>query len=527
MTVRAVGLSFVAMIALASCGPASARDLHVDNGSPLATDGGGATPPDRPFRTISAALARAVAGDTVWVAAGTYREFLHFPRSGDGPDRRIHLAAVDGAQVTIKGSDVVTGWTSAGRGIWRRSGWTVNSQQVFADGVPLQQIGATSPFNARTWGGQPILPARGSGLADLVPGSFLYDAASSTLHVRLAGDADPNAHLIEAAVRDVVVNSGPTSHVELRGLAFAHSNTSAAPSQRGIVNIEGDDWVVSGCKFEYGDFAGLSLSGAGHRVRDSVASHNGNIGITINGSDAAHGWEPYPGRPRQDIVLERNETSDNNYRGFFANFQAGGVKAANACNGVRVSKHVARGNAGTAIWFDLGCRDVTIEQATLERNTRGIEYEISEQAVISGNVVTGSAQHGIYVNASSDVVVADNTLDDNGWGIVVHGVPRSEHPRLDRNEVRGNVIGRSRDVDLVMYVGPEATGNASDFNLFYRPDGGVRIAWTTTASFGVTHRDLAAFSAATGQERHSTTGDPRLRSTLKTPGAARLGGARR
>jgi parallel beta-helix repeat protein len=515
---RTLGLSWVAAIAIASCGPASAGDLYVDNGSPVASDENAGTR-DRPLRTISAALARAVSGDTVWIAPGTYRELLHFPRGGESPDRPIRLVAVEGA-VSIRGSDVVTGWRPAGRGVWTRSGWTVNSQQVFVDGAPLQQIGATNPFHSRTWGGQPILRPTGRGVSDMVPGSFFFDAGSATLHVRLRGDADPNAHLLEAAVRDVVINSGPVSHVELRGLGFAHSNTSAAPSMRGIVNIEGDGWVVTGCTFTHGDFAGLSLSGAGHRVRDSVASRNGNVGISINGSDAAHGWAPYPGRPPQDIVLERNETSENNYRGFFANFQAGGVKAANACNRVRISGHVARDNAGTGIWFDLGCRDVTIEQARVERNTRGIEYETSDRAVISNNVVTGSSEHGIYVNASSDVDVVDNTLDGNGWAIVVHGIPRAEHPRLERNRVRGNDIARSGKVDLVQYVGREAAGNLSDFNVFYRPEGGVRISWTSTDAYGVTHRDLAAFSAATGQERHSSTADPRLRSTRRAARAA-------
>jgi hypothetical protein len=509
-------LPLLAALAAALAGPASARDLHVDGASPAASDGAAGTPA-RPLKTISAAVARAAAGDTIRIAGGTYREFIHFPRGGDGPGRRLRLVAARGARVTVKGSDVVTGWQRSAQGGWKRSAWTVNSQQVFVDGRPLRQVGATSPLHARRWGGRPILPVRGRGASDLFPGSFFYDAASSTLHVRLRRDADPNEHLVEASVRDVVVNAGPVGHVELRGLEFAHSNTSAGGVLRGIVNIEGDGWVVTRCRFVRGDLAGLSLSGNGHRVRDSVASQNGAVGIAIDGSDAAHGWAPYAGRAPQDIVLEGNETSRNNTRGFLATYHAGGVKAANGCNGVRISRHVARANAGPGIWFDLGCHDVVVQGSTLAGNTRGIEYETSDRALISRNVITGSAEHGVYVNASSDVSVVENRLEGNRWGIVLHGLPRAEHPRLERVRLRGNVVARSGAADLVLYAGPGAAGITSDHNRF--EGAGAKLSWTRTDRYDVTHRDLAAFAAATGQDRHSSSAVPGapLREARATP----------
>jgi Right handed beta helix region len=516
---RALPAALVA--AVAACDVAVARDLHVDAASVAASDANAGTP-GRPLKTISAGVAKAMPGDTVWVQSGTYRESIHFPRSGEGPDRPIRIVAARGAEVVIKGSDVVTGWMPAGGGIWTKTGWAVNSQQVFADGKPLQQIGATSPFNTESWGGQVILPPVGRGLSDMTPGSFFYDAASATLHVRLADDGDPNAHAIEASVRDVVIPSGPASFVELRELRFSHSNTTAIPSMQGIVNIAGRSWVVANCAFTYGDFAGLNVAGEGHRIEGSTASHNGNTGISIQGSDAAHGWAPYDGRPPQQIVLEGNETSDNNYRRFYPNYQAGGLKASNSCNGVRISRHVARGNAGTAVWFDLGCRDAVVEDSTFQDNRRGVEYETSDRAVIARNVITGSAEHGIYVSASSEVSVVENTLDGNGFGIVLHGEPRAEHPALAGNDVRRNVVRSSGKADLVVYVGPGAAGNTSDYNRFERRDGRVRISWTRTERYDVTHDDLRTFSDETGQERHSSTGDPQAAvGRSRVPGRAR------
>jgi parallel beta-helix repeat protein len=356
-----------------------------------------------------------------------------------------------------------------------------------------------------------VLPAVGSGRADLTPGSFFYDAPSTTLYVRLESEADPNTQTIEASVRDVVIQSGRVSFIELHGLRFSHSNTSAIPAMRGIVNIEGDAWVVTGCSFTHGDFAGLSLSGAGHRIRGNVANSNGNLGIGINGSDAAHGWAPYPDRPPQDVVLEGNVTSFNNTRGFNWGFQAGGVKAASSCHRVRVSDHTAASNAGVGIWFDLGCRDVTIERSVVTGNVVGIEYEISDDARIAHNLAVGNSKFGIFVSASSGVTVSNNTLDRNGeFGIVVHGMPRAEHPLLQDNTVRDNIIAESGASDIVVHSqAPHATGNTSDHNLYYRRAGGVKITWTESGRYGVTHEDLGALSRSTGQERRSRSGDPR------------------
>jgi hypothetical protein len=490
-------------------GSASA-DLYVDGRHPAASDANDGAR-DRPFKTLSAAIARARPGATVWVASGTYRESVSFPRGGAGPDQRIRVAAASGADVAVKGSDVVTGWGRARGALWKKTGWKVNSQQVFVDGEPLRQIGATSPFNDASWGGKPILPPTGRGLADVSTGSFFYDRAAETLYVRLRDDGDPNTHLVEASVRAHVIVA-TVDFVELRGLKFSHSNTSALPAMMGIVNIQASGWLVTGCSFTWGDFVGLSVSGEGHRLSDNVASDNGNLGIAINGSDAAHDWEPYPGRPPQDIVLERNETSRNNYRGFYPYYQAGGVKAVSSCNGIRITQHTAIANAGPGIWFDIGCRDATVEDSRLQDNTRGIEYEMSDGARIARNLVTGSSEQGIYVNASSGVSVVNNTLDGNTWSIVVHGVPRAEHPQLKGNSVSANIIAASRKADLVIHPpAPGVRDNTSDYNLFYdgATEGAVRIAWAARSSYRITHADLGKFADDTGQDRHSIIADPR------------------
>lgn len=64
----------------------------------------------RPFLTISKAADIAQPGDVVTVSEGVYRERINPPRGGTSDQRRIVYQAAAGADVTIKGSEVASGW---------------------------------------------------------------------------------------------------------------------------------------------------------------------------------------------------------------------------------------------------------------------------------------------------------------------------------------------------------------------------------------------------------------------------------
>ena len=72
-----------------------------------------------PFRTISAAAQRAQAGDTITVHAGVYRERVNPPRGGQSDAKRIIYRAAPGERVTIKGSEIVKGWSKVQGEVWK------------------------------------------------------------------------------------------------------------------------------------------------------------------------------------------------------------------------------------------------------------------------------------------------------------------------------------------------------------------------------------------------------------------------
>jgi alpha-L-arabinofuranosidase len=92
-----------------------AAELHVTMG------GNDSNPGTRksPLRTIQRAADLAQPGDTITVHAGTYREQINPPRGGLSERQRIVYRAARGAQVEIKGSEVIQGWVAVQPDVWK------------------------------------------------------------------------------------------------------------------------------------------------------------------------------------------------------------------------------------------------------------------------------------------------------------------------------------------------------------------------------------------------------------------------
>jgi hypothetical protein len=89
------------------------KTYYVDNTDARADDNGPGTSA-RPFRTINKAAQVLQPGERVVIAAGTYRECVRPARGGTSPSQMISYEAAPGAQVFIKGSDVLKGgWVQA------------------------------------------------------------------------------------------------------------------------------------------------------------------------------------------------------------------------------------------------------------------------------------------------------------------------------------------------------------------------------------------------------------------------------
>jgi hypothetical protein len=340
------------------------RTYHVNNTHPQASDSNSGES-NKPLATISGALQRAMPGDLVLVLSGTYRETLEFVRGGQSSDKPITVKALEDQNVSVLGSEIVKGWSLAYDKVWVKQGWTINSQQVFCNGQPLTQIGYSNPFHEMTLNGEPVLPARGSGLKDMFPGSFWYDAEMGSLYVWLPDGSSPSDHFMEASVRPYIIAPNSLDHIHVQGFIFAHSNVSSLGRDESMVNIRGNNWKIQDCQFLLADMGALSLEGEGHLVEKSSFILNGSHGISINQLDTEGDWAGQDEPRTRNITLRVNETSYNNIRDFSHNWKAGGIRALDSCLNISIDEHQALENKGAGIWFDAECRDISITRSCL------------------------------------------------------------------------------------------------------------------------------------------------------------------
>jgi parallel beta-helix repeat protein len=489
---RALFISFLSIFFIVSSRAYSA-EYYVDQNFPGSSDANDGTS-TRPWKTIQKAASQMVAGDTVNVRNGVYRESIEVKNSGENPQKMIAFRA-SGNNVIVKGSDVVSGWTPWRGKIWKKDNWPTNSQQVFVDGEILGQIGGNASYPPQR------LPARGAGVSDVEAGTFYYNATEKALYVWLKDGGNPNQHLVEASTQPYLFLARKKNFIRLTGFNFQHSNTTATYANGWpAVNMSSDNSIAENNSVSWCDFTGMGGTGNNLKIMNNTSNYNGNSGMGFTGSG---------------IVMEGNTTNYNNYRGFVVDWHSGGVKNVMFVNS-RIDGHMAMGNKGPGIWCDIDCTDVTITSSrAISNEGMGIFYEISKSAVIKNNVTAGNSLHGIYISASDNCLVLNNLAYGNMRGIVVHGVPRSYGGKSyssNNNVVENNIMADNSNADLVMAKpSANASGNVSDYNLFYQSTGPLNLRLDYAGAM----TSLAQWQRATGQDQHSVVGNPRFINSSK------------
>lgn len=451
-----------------------------------------------PFKTIQKAMDTAIAGDTVFVRGGVYRETVTVAKGGGTAGNLVTVQGYNGEVPVIKGSDVVTGWTQYNSTIWKKTGWAVNSQQVFVDfndaqpSKPLQQIGLPSTYYTT----YEYPSAVGSGLSTMVPGSFYYDAAATTLYVWLPDGSDPNTHVMEASTRGRLFFMG-MPYIYLKGFAFRHSNNSAIKQQAAAVELSSNS-VIDQCDIQQTDFAGLQM---GYMQSNTQAI---NCNISNNGDSGINAAATY------NFRVANVTMNNNNYRNFNTLWHAGGFKAATKAYGT-VEFSEASGNNGSGIWFDYcnGGSAITVRNNYVHNNgpkEAGIFFEVSKNGLIYNNVLANNTRRGIYISASDNTRVFNNTVFGTKVysAIEVGGMPRTG-ATLTYNSVTNNIISHNTtnyDLWITPDNGTTILGNTSNYNNFYRPTGSL-VFFSSVINYG-----LSAWQTATKQDMNSLNVNP-------------------
>jgi parallel beta-helix repeat protein len=420
----------------------------------------------QPFCTIGAATKKALAGDTVLVAAGTYREQVTPTARGESANH-ITLRAT-GPNVVISGSNDLSSaaWEATGTTAWR---------VAYAPAAAPTQV----------WADQARL-ALASSATTTTSGSWFYDPVAKYLYVDLGGGNPGAGHAIAAGARNFGLLLRNVSWWDVSGFRVVDTNLSGVfLDSTDQVTLAGVDAVRAGAHgVTIDNSARANLSGI-------LATDNLSIGVRFFRSS--------------DSTLADSQTHHNQLHGVSVqqgtNVTVKGVVTHdNLKPGSRVAAgiDVSAGSVGT----------VVSGNTSYDNDDSGVGVNsASSGTVVRRNLLYGNGDHGVDSSNAQGSVVASNTVVQNATaGINFEG--GSTNGTTRDNVTLDNAVGSTRTIGEIRVDESSATGISLNRDLvFQTAAGGPLFEWASQP-----YAAIAAFRTASAQEPNGLAADPRFRS---------------
>jgi alpha-N-arabinofuranosidase len=226
-----------------------------------------------PFLTINKAASVAVAGDTVTVHEGIYREWVKPKYKGLSYKRRIIYQAAEGEKVVIKGSEHIHNWQLVEGNVWKTvltntvfgnynpyelevfGDWLVTIEEkkhlgdVYLNGMSFYEVTSFEQLinpNVRKevldhWTNK-IVPVHNEEQTKYVWFAEVT-ADTTTIYANFQG-ADPNDELVEINVRRSCFYPKETGidYITVRGFEMAHAATPWVPPTADQPGLLGANW---------------------------------------------------------------------------------------------------------------------------------------------------------------------------------------------------------------------------------------------------------------------------------------------
>lgn len=440
---------YSAFILLLTSLSAPAAEFHV------AVAGNDTSPGTRqaPFRTIQHAANLAQPGDVITVHAGIYRERINPPRGGASDDQRITYQSAPGADVVIKGSEVIEGWYPVENDTWKSI-------------IPNEFFGDHNPYKTRIVGDwfQPIPKGRRYHTGTVyLDGHWLKEAASkeevlapvgdealwfgevdektTTIYAQFK-DLDPNERTIEINVREAIFypDTPGINYITIRGFTMEHAAPNWAPPTAEQVGLIGTHWskgwIIEDNVIRYSICTGITLGKHGdehdntsawsaegyvetikrglkqgwskesigsHIVRNNHISHCEQAGM-VGSMGAAFS------------TISGNVIHDINMRRMLAGAEMAGIKFHGAVDTLISHNHIYRCGGFGGLWLDW------MTQGT--RVTGNLMHDNHNQDLFV------EVNHGPFL-VDNNIFLSDRTLLDQSTGAAyVHNLFGGTIPKI-------------------------------------------------------------------------------------------------
>jgi len=416
-----------------------------------------------PFCTIGAATKKALAGDTVLVGPGQYREQVQITASGQ-PGAPITLRATSPSTVILGTDDVsdAAGWTATTTTAWKHA-FTPVPAQVFLDGQPLAKATSSTTTTAGTW---------------------FYDTTTSTLYVDTGGTNPATGHTVAAGARSFGILLRQVTDVNVTGFAVRQTNLTGVYLDR-VQRV-----ALSTLDIAQAGAHGATVDASSNATLDGIqAASNVSIGVRFFNST--------------DSVLRSSATHDNNFHGVSVQ---GSTRV--TVTGVTSYKNKRLGTrVATGIDVSSSSQQVVVDgNTTYGNDDSGVEaYTGSTGTTIRRNVTYDNGDHGIDNSSAPGSIVIANTVVGNGTaGINFEGGSSGAVSR--DNVTMDNAVGSTRTIGEIRVDESSSPGSTLDRDLvFQTATTGPLFEWASQP-----YTTLAAFRTASGQEPTGKAADPRF-----------------
>ncbi len=462
-----------------------------------------------PFSTINKAVEVAMAGDTIMVLEGVYRERVIPIRSGqDGAP--IVFMGEPGKQVTIKGSDIWTPeWKSYQEGIY----FAAPDPSLFNDVKedypdnhnPFEVLLASTPYERqglqeklRDYGGNPDIVytcgqvfVNGDQFKEVAAlkelseeNTWYYNPKDSSIYVNFS-DQKPTEQEVEISTRRRIFapSQRGLGYIVVQGFVMEHcgnqypTNFWVEPkwAQRGALGIEaGHNWIIRRNVIRYAKAFAIDCGNIDSKTPREIIIKNNIIEenyIVDNGSGGIQSNQSL------DMIIRNNVVMRNNTMFFTGNkrWEHGAIKCHNARNGYIHDNYVADNYITEGIWMDNNFPNARISRNVLVNNgTYGLFLEMSDydydQILIDNNIIIGNRRNPIYCHDASGATFIHNLIANSptqktwGQGLIIHQV--SARTKSYHHTAYNNIFAGSLPIMEVCYPSHRGGPQRFDYNLY-------------------------------------------------------------
>jgi parallel beta-helix repeat protein len=407
---------------LFGAGPALAVDNNIYVDAATCPSSGNGTQ-SAPYCTIGQGASAAVAGKTVLVATGTYRERVSVPRSGTAA-APIEFRAADGASVTVTGG--TNGFAVSSRAYVRIIGFTVTDTTSYG----LYVSGSNNIMlsgNTVTYAGRPV-----SG--SVAAGVYLSNTSYSTVTGNTTAHNSDTGIYLNPTTNNTTVSDNESSWNAREYQRNANGINVVGPNNSVIGNLLHDNedsglqfytgasnvLAVNNVSYNNGDHGIDDLNVSGGRLIGNTVYRNCTSGINVEGTSS-------------NYLLANNIAVDNaiyaTYNGIACNRRKGNIGIYDSAPSTTTVHHnlVWLSKPGTMYFFNAAYSSLSAMQQATGQEQQGTQADPrfadvgnGDLRVTSGSPAIDSADSDASGAAAVDAVgnarIDDPAVSDTGSG---------------------------------------------------------------------------------------------------------------